>query len=62
MTWDVRPRAGEDNNTHNMLSSNDTSLAIAARLKSRRLARRLTQQGLADRSGVSLGTLKKFER
>ena len=32
------------------------------RLKRRRLALQLTQQGLADRSGVSLGTLKKFER
>ena len=45
-----------------MLSSEETTLAIAARLKSRRLAHQLTQQGLADRSGVALGTLKKFER
>lgn len=45
-----------------MLSPEETTLAIAARLKSRRLAQQLTQQGLADRSGVALGTLKKFER
>ena len=35
---------------------------LAKRLKSRRLARNLTQAGLAARSGVPLGTLKKFER
>lgn len=45
-----------------MFSSNEIALAIAARLRSRRLARQLTQQGLANRSGVALGTLKKFER
>lgn len=35
---------------------------IAAAAKARRLAVNLTQMGLAQRSGVSLGTLKKFER
>lgn len=35
-------------------------VAIAA--KTRRLSDNLTQTGLAQRSGVSLGTLKKFER
>jgi len=35
---------------------------LAKRLKSQRLARNLTQAGLAARSGVPLGTLKKFER
>lgn len=34
---------------------------IAARAKARRLALDLTQEGLAHRSGVSLGTLKQFE-
>ena len=34
---------------------------IAARFRDRRLFLGLTQQGLADRSGVSLGTLKRFE-
>lgn len=34
-------------------------VAVAAR--ARRLAANLTQEGLAQRSGVSLGTLKKFE-
>ena len=45
-----------------MLSSEDVTLAIATRLRSRRLAHQLTQQGLARRSGVALSTLIKFER
>lgn len=35
---------------------------IARVAKGRRLALNLTQTGLGSRSGVSLGTLKKFER
>ena len=35
---------------------------IAARAKASRLALNLTQMGLQQRSGVSLGTLKQFER
>jgi len=34
---------------------------LANRLKARRLALNLTQQGLAKRSGVSWGSLKRFE-
>lgn len=34
---------------------------IAGRAKARRLSLNLTQEGLASRSGVSLGTLKQFE-
>ena len=34
---------------------------IAARLRDRRLELNLTQQGLADKAGVSLGSLKRFE-
>ena len=45
-----------------MLPSKDIALEIAARLRKRRLAQQLTQEGLARRSGVALGTLKKFER
>ncbi len=45
-----------------MLSSKEIALEIASRLKKRRLAQKLTQEGLARRSGVPLGTLKKFER
>ena len=35
---------------------------LGSRLRSKRLAVNLTQEGLARRSGVALGTLKKFER
>ena len=45
-----------------MLSSTEIVLEMAARLKKRRLAQNLTQEGLVRRSGVPLGTLKKFER
>ena len=45
----------------NMLSSQEILTELASRIRSRRLARNLTQKGLARRSGVALGTLKKFE-
>jgi transcriptional regulator with XRE-family HTH domain len=48
-----------------MLSVNtplDLQKKIAAQAKARRLSLRLTQEGLAQRSGVSLGSLKRFER
>ncbi len=35
---------------------------VARRARRRRLDQGLTQQGLADRAGVSLGSLKRFER
>ena len=45
----------------NMLSSEEISGELANRLKRRRLVRNLTLEGLAARSGVAFGTLKKFE-
>jgi len=45
-----------------MQSSEDIAAELAARMKNRRLAQKLTLEGLARRSGVPLGTLKKFER
>lgn len=45
-----------------ILSSEGVALELAMRVKSSRLAQSLTQEGLARRSGVSFGTLKKFER
>ena len=44
-----------------MLSSREILAELSSRLRSRRLARNLTQNGLARRSGVALGTLKRFE-
>jgi transcriptional regulator with XRE-family HTH domain len=40
----------------------DVLMEIAGRFKLRRLALNLTQEGLAARSGVSWGSLKRFER
>ena len=37
-------------------------MEIAGRFKARRLAMNLTQEGVAARSGVSWGSLKRFER
>lgn len=43
---------------------NPASIAggISERMRERRLEMNLTQQNLAKKSGVSLGTLKRFER
>ena len=46
----------------NMLTPYEVMTEIAKRSKERRLELDLTQETLAKRSGVSLGTLKKFER
>lgn len=45
-----------------LLSSEDISLKLAQRARDRRLSEGLTQEGLSQRSGVALGTLKKFEK
>lgn len=42
-------------------SPTDVQLEVRDRLKRRRLALNLTQSGLARRSGVTLGSLKRFE-
>jgi len=43
-------------------SSDEIAMELAKRAKGRRLSLNLTLEGLAKRSGVALGTLKKFER
>lgn len=43
-------------------SSDEIVMELAKRAKGRRLSLDLTLEGLARRSGVALGTLKKFER
>ena len=48
--------------TFAILASEDIALELASRVKNRRLAQNLTQEGLAARSAVPFGTLKKFER
>ncbi|MHC1550883.1 helix-turn-helix domain-containing protein [Phyllobacterium sp. K27] len=48
--------------TISLLSPDRILKDVARKEKQRRLDANLTQQGLADRSGVPLGTLKLFER
>ena len=45
-----------------IMSFEDIAAELAVRLRNLRLAQNLTLEGLARRSGVALGTLKKFER
>ena len=45
-----------------MKTLKDVLQELVGRFKARRLALNLTQQGLAERSGVSWGSLKRFER
>jgi transcriptional regulator with XRE-family HTH domain len=45
----------------NLKSTSDVLLEVRDRFKRRRLAVSLTQAGLAKRSGVTLGSLKRFE-
>jgi transcriptional regulator with XRE-family HTH domain len=42
-------------------SPTDLCRRIAARAKAARLAANFSQQGLAERAGIPLGTLKRFE-
>ena len=44
------------------VSPADLCRAVAERARQARLAADLSQQGLAERAGVSLGSLKRFER
>jgi transcriptional regulator with XRE-family HTH domain len=45
-----------------MNAPQDIQLNIARRAKARRLSLNLSQKTLSERSGVSYGTLKKFEQ
>ncbi|MBR2797919.1 MAG: helix-turn-helix transcriptional regulator [Clostridia bacterium] len=42
-------------------TAEEMDAALAKRIRGIRKRRRLTQQALSERSGVSLGTLKRFE-
>ncbi len=46
----------------NLLTPHDLTIQIAEQAKEKRLSLNLTQHSLSERSGVSLGVLKKFER
>ena len=45
-----------------LYSAQDILTDVAARARQARLAENLSQEGLAMRSGVSLGSIKRFER
>lgn len=45
----------------NLKTPKDIRLDIAAKARERRLALNITQKELAERSGVSLGSVKRFE-
>jgi predicted transcriptional regulator len=44
------------------MSTSKAQLKIAENMRARRLSMELTQEGLAERSGVPLPTLRKFEQ
>ncbi len=46
----------------NLYTPQELSEQIALKAKQSRLNQNLTQEGLASRSGVSLGSVKRFER
>jgi transcriptional regulator with XRE-family HTH domain len=45
-----------------LISLSNAQLKIADHIRARRLSMELTQEGLAQRSGVPLATLRKFEQ
>ena len=45
----------------NLNTPNEIMMQVARSFKERRLAMSLTQEGLANRSGVSFGSVKRFE-
>lgn len=45
-----------------MMTPNEMAEHLAKMVKAKRLSSNLSQQSLSDRSGVSYGVLKKFER
>ena len=48
--------------SHFMMSPHEMSVYIARQAQAKRLSLNFSQQTLSERSGVSFGVLKKFER
>tara|TARA_R110002124_G_scaffold95367_2_gene239609 strand:- start:31 stop:336 length:306 start_codon:yes stop_codon:yes gene_type:complete len=48
--------------TFKLSTPQEISAEMGQRLRARRLAANLTQEGLAERSGVPISTLRSFER
>ena len=51
-----------DKPSYQLVTPTETALALAGKAKALRLARGWKQSTLAGRSGVSLGSLRRFER
>lgn len=45
-----------------LMTPDEIATTVASNARRRRLEMNLTQEGLAERAGVSLGSLKRFER
>ena len=50
------------NNDFNLISPVDVMLSVAQRAKTLRLEQNITQQELADKVGIAIGTVKRFEK
>lgn len=46
----------------NLTSPIDVMLSVAQRAKALRLEQNITQQELADKAGIAVGTVKRFEK
>lgn len=51
----------DNNSSFDHFNSRETAKAIAGQMRKLRISRNLTQQNLAARSGVSFGSIKRFE-
>ena len=49
-------------NFFNLISPHDVMLSLAQRAKTLRLQANITQQELAGKVGIAIGTLKRFEK
>ena len=46
----------------NLMSPIDVMISVAQRAKALRLEQNITQQALADKVGIAVGTVKRFEK
>ena len=46
----------------NLISPIDVMISVAQRAKTLRLEQNITQQALADKVGIAVGTVKRFEK
>ena len=61
MNIDLRDITMTVNNV-DLISPFDTMISVAQRAKALRLEQNITQQELADKAGIAIGTVKRFEK